>query len=122
MDAKANLHNQAVKLHEKGHKLIDKGKIKKGFDLYQQAMVIAINIGALELQAHALCNMAQIIANNGDFKTACAYMDESIKILEELKAPDLEEVVSIYEDIKFMKTEDEFQYILNSPQIKKIFP
>jgi tetratricopeptide (TPR) repeat protein len=119
IDDKAKLHNKAVKLHEKGHKLIKKGKIEKGFALYQQALAIAINIDVLELKAHALCNMAQIIANNGDFKTAFAYMDESIKILEELKAPDLEEVITIYEDIKFMKTQDEFEYILNSPELQE---
>lgn len=121
MDDKAKLHNKAVNLHEKGHKLINKGKINKGFALYQEALAIADNIDALELKAHALCNMAQIIANNGDFKTAFSYMEQSIEILKKLEAPDLEEVITIYEDIKFMKTEKEFEYLMNSPELKELF-
>jgi len=121
MDDKTKLQNKAVKLHEKGHKLIRKGKIEKGLALYQEALIIATNIDALEVKAHALCNMAQLIANNGDFKTAFSYMEQSIEILEKLESPDLEEIITIYEDIKFMEKNKEFEHMMNSPKLKEIF-
>ena len=102
---KRKIHIKAIRLHEKAHKFVRKGKINQAVKLYQQALEIAINIDALELKAHALCNLAQLIANKGDFNTAFSFMDQSIEILKELKAPDLEEVVTIYDDIKFMKTQ-----------------
>jgi len=121
MNVKAKLHKKAVKLHKKGHKLIKKGKIKEGFALYQETLAIADNIGALEVKAHALSNMAQIIANNGDFKTSLSYMEQSIEILKKLEAPDLEKIITIYEDIKFMGENKEFESIMNSPKLKEIF-
>jgi tetratricopeptide (TPR) repeat protein len=118
---KRKLHIKAVNLHEKAHKFVRKGRIDQALNLYQQALEIALDIDALELKAHALCNMAQLIANKGDFNTAFSFMDQSIEIVKELKAPDLEEVVTIYEDIKFMQTQNEFEYLLNSPELQEEF-
>ena len=118
---KRKIHINAIMLHEKAHKFVRKGKINQALKLYQQALEIAINIDALELKAHALCNLAQLIANKGDFNTAFSFMDQSIEILKELKAPDLEEVVTIYDDIKFMQTQNMFKYLLNSPELQEEF-
>ena len=46
------------------------------------------------------------------FRMAFSYMEQSIDILELLQSPDLDIVLEIYEDIKFIQTQDMFEYML----------
>ena len=121
MDAKEKrkTHRKAVKLHEKAHKFVEKGKDEHALKLYQHALDLANSIDALEVIAHALCSIAQLVARKRDFKTAFSYMEQSIDILELLQSPDLDVVLEIYEDIKFMQTQDMFEYMLHDPVMQE---
>jgi len=117
MDAKEErkTHRKAVKLHEKAHKFVEKGKDDHALKLYQQAFDLANSIDALEVKAHALSSIAQVVARKRDFKTAFSYMEQSIDILELLQSPDVDIILEMYEDIKFIQTQDMFEYMLHDP-------
>ncbi len=100
-------HNKAVKLHEQGNKLVEKGKDTRARKRYQQALDLACCIDDVEVKAHALCSLAQTIARQRDFVAAFSYMEESIAILEELQSPDLPLVCEIYDDVKQLRTQKE---------------
>jgi len=119
LNEKRKLNIEAIRLHEKTHEFVRKGKIDKALNLYHQALDIAINIGALEVKAHALSNSAQLFANNGNFNTALSYMEQSIEILTELQSPELNEIIDIYEEIKFMQSQTIFESLLKSPELQK---
>lgn len=114
------MHNKAVKLHEQGNKLVEKGKDTRARKRYQQALDLACRIDDVELKAHALCSLAQTIARQRDFVTAFSYMEESIAILEELQSPDLPMFHEIYEDVKQLRTQDMFDYILQDAKLQNM--
>jgi hypothetical protein len=121
MDAKEKrkTHKKAVKLHEKAHKFVEKGKDDHALKLYQRTLDLANSIDALEVKAHALSSIAQLVARKRDFETAFSYMEQSIDILERLQSPDLDVVLEIYDDIKFMQTQDRFEYMLHDPVMQE---
>ena len=53
------------------------------------------------------------------FRMAFSYMEQSIDILELLQSPDLDIVLEIYEDIKFMQTQNMFEYMLHHPVMQE---
>ncbi len=53
------------------------------------------------------------------FRMAFSYMEQSIDILELLQSPDLDIVLEIYEDIKFIQTQDMFEYMLYHPVMQE---
>jgi len=115
------IHKKAIKIHEKGHKYARKGDDDQALRLYHQAMELANSIDDLEVKAHALCNMAQLLANKSNFVQANSYITESIELLKKIKSKDLKEVIQIYQEIKDMQTTDMFHYLLNSPKLEKEF-
>ena len=90
------------------------GKVDQALKMYKQASEIADKIYAPELKAHALINSAQLLANKKEYNESLLYMQQGNEIISDLKSPELEEAIDIYEEIKFMKSQELFEYLLNT--------
>ena len=112
LNKKKKLHKNAVELHEKAHEYVRMGKVDQALKMYNQTSEIATKIDVPELKAHALINSAQLIANKGEYNEAFLYMEEGIEIMSDLKSPELEKIIDIYEEIKFMQSQELFEYLL----------
>jgi tetratricopeptide (TPR) repeat protein len=105
-------HKNAIELHEKAHEYVRMGKIDQALKMYKQASEIADKIDAPEVKAHALINSAQLLANKGEYNESLSFMEQGIEIMSNLKSPEMDEIIDIYEEIKFMKSKELFEYIL----------
>ena len=92
---------QAVILYNEAITEVQQNCSEKAFALFYQSLDIAERIGDREGKAMVLAWLGQLMADEKqDFTTALNYLQQSLKILQQLKSPDAEEIREWISEVK----------------------